>query len=143
MMTALLTGIRRLNPLGRLTVTCHYPKEETLVFRQRLRKGFTLDNHPGQVFDLMSLQVKPDLPGLERFVSDGAIAGAGAAAALGWDTMEGAIMGDWWEKRRAEHREVHDLELVLAPRDGQPPLVFGFSLSPDDCKTLYRYFIGV
>lgn len=123
-----LSWLSKLNPFGRLTVTCHYPKEETLVFHRKGGRRFSLLNRPGQVFEVLALDIQPSLPGLGRFISDGAIAGA--------------VIGHWLEQRRQPPGRSHELYLVLADVASGEELEFGLSLLPEDCKTVYQYFVG-
>lgn len=133
---------QRLNPFGRLTVTCHYPKEETLVFHRKGGRRFSLLSRPGQVFEVLVLDIQPSLPGLDRFISDGAIAGAAAAAFRGRDMLKGAVLGQWLEQRRQPPGRSHNFYLVLADVASGEELEFGLSLLPEDCKTVYQYFVG-
>lgn len=138
---SLLTLFNRFNPLGRLTVTCHYPQEEELVFHRQLGRRFRLQVRPGQVFEVLALDIKPAVPGLDHFISDGAIAGAAAASFRGQDVLKGAIIGHWLEKRY-QPQDSHHLSLSLVNVASGEQVNLGFSLRADDCKTVYRYFLG-
>lgn len=137
-----LTWLVQFNPFGRLTVTCHYPQEETLVFHRKGGRRFSLLSRPGQVFEVLALDIKPALPGLNRFISDGAIAGAAAAAFRGRDVLKGAVIGHWLEQKRQPSGRSHELCLILADVDSGEELTLGLSLLPEDCKTVYQYFVG-
>lgn len=137
-----LSWLSKLNPFGRLTVTCHYPTEETLVFHRKGGRRFSLLNRPGQVFEVLALDMQPALPGLDRFISDGAIAGAAAAAFRGRDILKGAVIGHWLERKRQPVGRSHDLCLILGEVTSGEELTIGLSLLPEDCKTVYQYFLG-
>lgn len=135
----LLNWWQTVSPFGRLSVVSYSPKKETIVFHRQPGKRFRLSNHPNKVFTVLSIEVRPVLNGLDRFISDSAIAGAGAAAMLGQDIMEGAIVGDWLEKQN-QPTSHHQLFLTLGELTSQIKLNLTFSLSIQDCRTVYKYF---
>lgn len=83
-----------------------------------------------------NLLVSPD-EDTHRGVTDGAIAGATAAAMFDRDTIKGAIIGDWWQKEQDMTPRSVKITLVT---DSSEEKIFQLRTSRQGAKNIKRFF---